>query len=66
LYEMVRDKIFFVMSNMYFFNQSRGMHMDFSVAFHPVQVPSFAYLFPIKVVAIQYGEYLVEEPGLDI
>jgi hypothetical protein len=42
------------------------MHMDFSVAFHPVQVPSFAYLFPIKVVAIQYGEYLAEEPGLDI
>jgi hypothetical protein len=66
LYEMFRDKIFFVMSNMYFFNQSREMHMDFNVAFHPVLVPSFADVFPIRVVATQYGEYLAEESGLDI
>jgi len=40
--------------------------MDFNVAFHPVLVPSFADVFPIRVVATQYGEYLAEESGLDI
>jgi len=40
--------------------------MDFSVAFHPVLVPSFADVFPIRVVATQYRKYLAEESGLDI
>jgi hypothetical protein len=29
-------------------------------------VLDFADVFPIKVVTAQYGEYLVEEPELDI
>jgi len=66
LFEMVEDKIFLAMFNLYFFNQSRGVHVDFNATFHLVSMPDFADVFLVKVVATQHGEYLVEEPSLDV
>jgi hypothetical protein len=37
------------MFNLYFFNQLRGMHVDFSVTFHSVLVPDFMDVFLVKV-----------------
>lgn len=49
-----------------FFNQSRGMQMDFSVTFHPIMLPDFADVFLVRVVLAQHEEYLAKEPELDI
>jgi hypothetical protein len=54
------------MSNMYFLNQSRGMHIDFSVAFHLVPMLDFLDVFLVRVAAAHREEYLVGEPWLDI
>ena len=54
------------MSNMYFLNQSRGMHIDFSVAFHLFSMLDFLDVFLVRVAAAHREEYLVGEPGLDI
>ena len=40
--------------------------MNFSAAFHLVLVLDFIDVFPIKAIAAQRGEYLVEYPELDI
>jgi hypothetical protein len=48
LSEMIMDKIFFLMFNLYFFNQSRGMQVDFNFAFHLVLKPDFAYVFSTR------------------
>lgn len=66
LTEMVGDKIFLFMSNLYFFNLSRGIQKDFSVVFHLVPMPDFIDVFPIKVVVAQHREYIVEEPDLNV
>jgi hypothetical protein len=58
LIEIVGDKIFFTISNLHFFNQSRGVWVDFNVAFNLVLVPDIADVFPIGVVATQHGEEL--------
>jgi hypothetical protein len=50
---MVKEKIFIVISNMYFFNQSRGMKVDFNVIFHPVPMLDFAYVFPNTTTTAQ-------------
>jgi hypothetical protein len=60
------DKIFLVISNLYFFYRLKGMHIDFSTTFHLVLVPDFVDVFLIRVVAARHGEYLVKEPRLDI
>lgn len=61
---MVGDKIFLAKSNLYFFNQSRGMLMDFSATFHRVSAPNFIDVFLTRVVVAYRKEYLVEEPIL--
>ena len=42
------------------------MHEDSNIIFHPVLVFDFADVFPVMAIAARYGEYLAEEPGLDI
>jgi hypothetical protein len=64
LTKTVGDKIFLVISNLYFFNLLRGVQMDFSATFHHVPVLDFAEVFLVRAVIAQCGEYLVEEPGL--
>jgi hypothetical protein len=51
---------------MYFFNQSRGMQVDFSIAFHLVPMPDFTNVFFVMTVVSQHEKYLVKEPELDI
>lgn len=63
---MVGGKIFLAMSNLYFFNQSRGIHMDFNVAFHLVLVPNFTTIFLVKVVTAQHEGYLAKEHSLNV
>jgi hypothetical protein len=48
---MIMDNIFFLIFNLYFFNQSRGMQVDFNFAFHLVSKPDFAYVFSSRAVA---------------
>lgn len=50
LTEKARDKIFLIIFNLYFFNQSRGIQVDFSATFHLVIVPDFAGVFLAMVV----------------
>jgi len=54
------------MSNLYFFNQSRGVHVDFNSDIHPVLMPDFADVFFTKVATAQHGEYLTEESSLSV
>ncbi|KAL9372943.1 hypothetical protein Peur_035187 [Populus x canadensis] len=56
--EVVGDEIFLAMSNLYFFNRSRGIQVDFSAAFHPFTVPDFDNVFPARASAANRGEYL--------
>ena len=65
LIETTGDMIFIAMSNLYFFNLSKGKQVDFSAAFHPVPVPDFTDVFPGRASAAKRGEYLDEEPMLD-
>jgi len=37
-----------------------------NVAFHPILMPNFANVFPIRAAVAQHGEYLAEEAILDI
>ena len=62
---IVRDKIFLVISNLYFFNMFRGMQVNFGAALHPILMP-FIDVFPIRVAATQHGKYLTEKSGLNI
>jgi hypothetical protein len=48
LSEVVGDKIFLAMSNLYFFNSYRGMQMDFSATFHPIPMLDLENVFPVK------------------
>jgi hypothetical protein len=42
------------------------MQVDFSAAFHLAPILDFVYFFPTRVVVAQHGEYLTEEPRLNI
>lgn len=46
--EIVRDKIFLTISNMYFFSLSREMHVDFSAAFYLVLTLDITNIFLAK------------------
>jgi hypothetical protein len=48
LTETVGDKVFLVMSNLYFFNLSRGMQVDFNKSFLDNQVSNFANDFLVR------------------
>jgi hypothetical protein len=62
---IVRDKIFLVISNLYFFNMFRGMQVNFGAALHPILMP-FIDVFPIRAAATQHGKYLTEKFDLNI
>jgi hypothetical protein len=47
---MVEDKIFLIISNLYFFNQLMEMQVDFSDACHSVPVLDFTDVFLIGAV----------------
>jgi hypothetical protein len=66
LTETVRDKIFLVVSNLYFSNLSKGMQVDFSVAFHLVLVLDFSNVFPVRATSAQQREYMTKKPRLDL
>jgi hypothetical protein len=53
---MVRDKISLAMSNLYFFNQSREMQIDFGTSFHLVPMLYFADVFFVRAIFAQYGK----------
>jgi hypothetical protein len=65
LTEIMKDKIFLTLSNLYFFNLLRGIQVNFSAAFHLALVPDFADILLVRVVAAQHGEYITEKSGLD-
>jgi hypothetical protein len=48
LTETIGDKVFLVMSNLYFFNLSRGMQVDFNKSFLDNQVSNFANDFLVR------------------
>ena len=48
LTETIGDKVFLIMSNLYFFNLSRGMQVDFNKSFLDNQVSNFANDFLVK------------------
>jgi hypothetical protein len=50
---MMGDKIFLVMSNLYFFNLSTRIHMDFIAAFHLVSFFDFKDVFLIRAAVDQ-------------
>jgi hypothetical protein len=54
--EVVGDKIFLAISDLYF-NRSRGMQVDFSAAFHPFTVPDFDDVFPARASAANRGVF---------
>jgi len=66
LIEMIENKIFLAMFNLYFFNLLKRMEMDFSVTFHPVPIPNFVDVFLGRATTTQCREYLVEEPNLNV
>jgi hypothetical protein len=51
------------MLNFYFYDLSKGIIVDFSVAFNPNPAPNFANIYPTWMAATTCSEYLVEEPG---
>jgi len=51
---MVRDKIFLFISTLYFFNESIGMQVNFSAAFHLVLALDFVDVFHVKDVTAHY------------
>jgi hypothetical protein len=65
LTEMVGDKIFLAMSNLYFFNLLKGIHEDFSVVFHLVLMSDFVDVFPIKV-SCPTQIIIANEPDLNV
>ena len=48
LTETIGDKVFLIMSNLYFFNLSRGMQVDFNKSFLDNQVSNFANDFLVR------------------
>ena len=63
---MVRDKIFLTMSNMYFFNQSSGIQVNFSDAFYLILVSDFIDMFFTRAATTPHKKYFVEKPDVDI
>ena len=53
------------MFNMYFFYLLMGMQVNFRLAFHPIPVPDFADMFPIRAAATRRGKYSAKESKLD-
>lgn len=47
------------MSNLYFFNLSKGIQVDFSESFPNGQVPDFDDVFTTRVTSAKDGVYIV-------
>nr|TKR91995.1 hypothetical protein D5086_0000217390 [Populus alba] len=57
----IRDKIFQVMSNLHFYHLSRGIMVDFLMAFDLILVPDFVDIYPTWVVVVTRDECLAKE-----
>ena len=66
LTETMGDKIFLVISNLYFLNLSKGMQVDFSATFHLVLVSNFSDVFLVKATSAQQRKYMSKKPRLDL
>lgn len=51
LIETIGDRLFMSISNLYFFNFSRGKQVDFSESFPNGHVPDFEDVFPIRIAS---------------
>jgi hypothetical protein len=66
LTKTIGDKLFLTMSNLYFFNLSRGIQVDFSESFLDGQVLYFIDVFLIRVVLAISLVYLAQEPDTEM
>jgi len=67
LIEIVEDNIFLSISNLYFFNQSiKRNACGLQYRLLSVLVLDFEDVLLVMAIAGKCGEYLAEEPGLDI
>lgn len=66
LTKTIGDKLFLVMSNLYFLKLSRGIQADFNESFPDGQVLDFADVFPVRAASTRSGVYLAQEPGLEM
>jgi hypothetical protein len=55
LTKMMWDKIFLAMSYLYLFILSRGIQVDFSIAFHPVLVLDFTVYSKLRPLQLDEG-----------
>jgi hypothetical protein len=54
------------MSNLYFFNPSRGLQMDFSEPFLNVQAPDFEDVFHTWAATTKDKIYVAQEPNMNM
>lgn len=66
LKEVIKDRLFLSISNLYFFNLSRGIQVDFSESFPNGQVPDFDDVFTTRVASVKERVYLAQEPRMDM
>jgi hypothetical protein len=58
LTKTIGGKLFLAMSNLYFFNLSRGIQVDFNESFPDDQVLDFADVFLVIFASAKSGVYL--------
>ena len=58
LTKTIKDKLFLAISNLYFFNLSRGIQVDFNEIFLNGQVLDFVDVFLVRVASVKSGVYL--------
>lgn len=58
LMEKIGDKLFLAMSNLYFFNLSKWIQVDFIESFPDGQILNFANVFPIKAASTKSRVFL--------
>lgn len=58
LTKTIGGKLFLAMSNLYFFNLSRGIQVDFNESFPDDQVSDFANVFLVIFASAKSGVYL--------
>jgi hypothetical protein len=54
--------VFKAMSNLNFYHLSKGISMDFSVAFDPNLIPNFINIYPAQAVVTTRVKYIAHEP----
>ncbi|KAJ6932126.1 hypothetical protein NC651_007744 [Populus alba x Populus x berolinensis] len=64
--DSLEKEAFLVLSNLYFFNHSREIQVDFSESFPNGEVLDFDDVFTTRVASTKEGVYLAQEPGMDM